>query len=123
MSVLNFFGGLLKGDGMVRLLYGIDLIAPCLQRLHRIHRLSKCLPRHRLLCAEGSLMQVVVGAQRVGLRRDATQIQAFQQEGIGCAEDSTHVMLAADIVKHHHQRQFLCLAKCLRRQTIHLLYG
>ena len=104
-TIYYLFRHLFKRHGVMRLLDGIDGISFGLQGMYCIEGLFIILPFDRLFGAKCGLMDLRV-------RRTATnaaQHHALDTHRIGGTEDGTDIMLAADVVKHHDQRQFVRL--------------
>ena len=116
----GYFGlGGLEGDGIVCLLDGIDPIAPAMQVGNGSKRVLKILPINRFFCPQSGLVNLLIGRTTA----DAAQIDPLDKKGIGGTKNSPDIVLAADIVQHCHQRQFLGLVEGLRSEAVHLLYA
>ena len=118
-TIYDLFGYFFEGDGVMGLLDGIDRVALLLQVMHGIEGFLVIGPIDGFFGTESGLMDLLI-------RRTATDTaehDPFDTHGIGGAEDSAYVMLAADVIEDDHQRQFFCLLVLLDVHTSHLGCG
>ena len=95
---------------------GIDGISFGLEGFDRIEGVFVILPFDRFFCSECGFMDL--GVRRAAT--DAAKHHALDTHGIGGAEDSSYVELAAHIIQHHHQRQFVRFAVLVHTHATHL---
>ena len=81
------------------MLDGIDGVALLFEGMDSIECGGEVLPCHRVFSTKGCL--VYFGMWRLG--GDATEVDGFDTEGVGGAEDATHVVHAPYIVKHNYE--------------------
>ena len=103
----------------MRLFNGIDGITVSLECAHGFDRILVILPLHGLFRAECGLMQFRVGRAAAY----AAEQDALDTHRVGRAEHSAYVMLAAHIVQHHHQRQFVRFAVLVNAHASHFGCG
>ena len=113
------FGQGIQLDAVVHLLHRINPIALLFQHLQAVGRLLVIAPGDALLGTEGSLVNVAV--RRGGA--DAAKTDTLHTESIASAENRAYVVLAAHIVQHHSQGQFLRRPKLLHRNAVQLIHG
>ena len=101
------------------LLDGIDRITFVLQRFHGIQRLFIIRPLDGLFGAESGLMNLLIRRAAT----DTAEHDPFYSHCVRRAKDSTYVMLAAHIIEHDHERQFVCLAVLIDIHATHLSGG
>ena len=94
---------LFEGDRVMCLLDGKDGIAFGLQGTYGVEGVFVILPFDGLFGSEGGLMDLLIR----GAATNAAEDDAFDTHGVGGTEDRSDIMLAADVIKHHHQRQFV----------------
>ena len=104
-TIYYLFRHLFESDRVMRLLDGIDGISFGLEGMYGVEGLLVILPFDGLFGAESGLVDLRV-------RRTATnaaQHHALDTHRIGGTEDGTDIMLAADVIKYHDQRQLVRL--------------
>ena len=115
-SIVQFTRDFFERDRVMGLLHGINGVSFGLQGLNGVQCLFIVLPFNGFFGTEGGLVYLRVRRAAT----DAAEHHALDTHRIGGAEDSTYIMLAAHVVQHYHQRQFVCLAVLLDVHTPHL---
>lgn len=87
------------------LLDGKDGVSFGLQGTYGVEGVFVIRPRDGFFGSEGGLVNLLIR----GAATDAAEDDSLDTHGVGGTEDRSDVMLAADVVKHHHQRQFVGL--------------
>ena len=116
LTIDDLVSNLLKGQGVVRLLDGIDRIAFGLQGFDGVEGILEIGPIDTIFCTECGLVNL-------GIRRaaaDAAEHDALDAHGIRRAEYGPHIMLATDIIEHHNERQFVRFAVLVYAHAPHL---
>ena len=106
---------LFERDRVVRLLNGIDGISLLLQRINGIQRVGKILPFDAFFCTQSSLMNLRVGRTTT----DSAKHNALNTHRIGRTKNRTYIMLTADVIEHHHQRDLIRLLVLRHTQAVH----
>ena len=104
-TIYYLFCHVFERHGFMRLLDGKDGESFGLEGMYGVEGVFIILPFDGLFGAEGCLMDLCV-------RRAATyaaEDDALDAHRVGGTKDRTDIMLAADVVKHHDQRQFVRL--------------
>ena len=104
-TIYYLFRHVFKRHRVMRLLDGKDGIAFGLQGTHGVEGLFIILPFDGLFGAEGGLVDLCVRRTTT----DTAEHHALYTHRICGTKDRTDIMLAADVVKHHDQRQFVRL--------------
>ena len=105
--------------GVMCLFDGIDGITLFLQVLHGVEGLFVIGPIDGLFGAQSGLMDLLV-------RRTATdpaEYDAFDTHSVRRTEDCAYVMLAADVIEHDDQGQFVCFVVLGHAHSTHLSGG
>ena len=89
-----------EGDRVMSLLDGEDGITLILKCSDGVEGVFVILPFDGFFGSEGGLMNLLIR----GAATDAAEDDALDTHGVGGTEDRSDIMLAADVVKHHHQR-------------------
>jgi hypothetical protein len=76
------------------------------------------LPRYRVLCAEGGL----VNLYRWRTTSDTAQHQSAEPEGVCRTKYTTDIVDTSDVVKHHDQGQLRGFLESFYGETMHLQY-
>ncbi len=119
MVIGDLFCDVFKGDGVMRLLDGIDGISFVLQSMHGVQGVLIVLPTDTLFGTECGLVDLLVRRAAT----DTAQHDALDTHGVGGTENGTYVMLAADIIEHDDQRQFVRLAVLVHVHATHFGSG
>ena len=106
----------LQAHRILHQLKGAHRVSPALQILHSLESVGAIAPGHSVLRAKRRLVNLHRGRRG----SDAAEHQLLHTESIGSAENRTYIIETADIVEHHHQRQFLAAAILLRGSPVHI---
>ena len=103
-----------QGDRIIRLLHGIDGESFALQRQNGIFGILIILPFHAFFSAERRFMNLLIRRAATNAAED----DALDTHRIRSTENSAYIILASNIIQHHHQRQFVRFAILIHRDAI-----
>ena len=104
-TIYYLFRHVFESDRVMGLLDGKDGVSFGLEGMYGVEGLLVILPFDRLFGAKCGLMDLRVRRAAT----DAAEDDALDAHGVGGTKDGTDIMLAADVIKHHDQRQFVRL--------------
>ena len=94
VGVLGCWGGDGQFGASLSLFNGIDVVALVVEMLHSFEGRREIVPADAIFRPECRLVNLWMGRTA----RDATQVDGFDAESIGCTEDASHVVHRANIV-------------------------